>query len=215
MGSFGQKKSSDKSKSFLGIQKDVLTEFLESQRARIGQGQESFPGLRVAPFSALQRQAFDLAPDAFFRTPEQEEELFREGIEAPALKRFRQETVPLIGESFAGPGFFGSARAQEQVRAGEDLASGLETERQGLRRETEQLNRQGVASLFGFGQAQQQQQQAEINAEIQRFLEENRLTNPEDVAILSNLLGLSFASSKASSSSFNVGVSGTAPSLQG
>lgn len=208
---FGQEESSSQetSKSFLPIQEDVLKQFLKSQRGRIGQGQESFAGLRVAPFQALQEQAFKLAPEAFFRTPEQEADIFKEGIETPALRRFREETTPLIDESFAGPGFFGSARAQERVRAGESLAANLETERSNLRRETETLNRQGIASLFGFGTAQQQQEQRLIQADIERFAEENRLTDPEDVAILTALLGLNFstASGKTSSSGFNIGLS--------
>lgn len=215
MGSFGQSKSKDESKSFLPIQKDVLTDFLTSQRDRIGTGQQSFQGDRVAGFGELQEQALELAPETFFRTPQQEADLFKFGIEEPAKRRFQQETVPLIREEFAGPGFFSSARAQETVRAGEDFATGLERERQNLRRETEGLNRQGVASLFGFGQAQQQLEQQQINAEIQQFIESTRLTNPEDVAILSNLLGMSFSTSKGSSSSLDIGVSGTASGLRG
>jgi len=206
MGSFGQQKSSDKSKSFLPIQEDVLTQFLESQRGRIGQGQESFGGQRVAGFGDLQERALNLAPDAFFRTPEQEADLFKTGIADPARRQFAQETVPLIGEQFAGPGFFGSARAQETVRAGEDLASNLTQARSGLRQQTENINRQGVRDLFSFGQAEQQLEQQNINSEIQQFIESTRLTNPEDAALLSNLLGLSFSTGKGSSSGFNVGV---------
>ena len=219
MGSAGKSDSSSKqqSKSFLPIQEDVLKQFLESERGRIGEGQPIFPGLRVAPFQELQEQAISLAPETLFRTAGQEQELFEKGIEAPAQRRFTQETVPLLREEFAGPGFFSSARAQETVRAGEDLASSLEAQRQGLRRETEDINRQGVQSLFNFGAAQQAQQQREIDSEIQQFVEENRLTNPEDVAILTALLGLNFASStgKSSSSSFNVGLGGSLPGLQG
>jgi hypothetical protein len=208
MGSFGQQKSSDKTSSFLPIQRDVLTEFLESQRGRIGQGQQSFGGERVAGFGDLQERALNLAPDAFFRTPEQEADLFKFGIEDPARRQFTQETVPLIGESFAGPGFFSSARAQETVRAGEDLASNLTAARSGLRQQTEDINRQGVSNLFQFGQAQQQLEQQNINAEIQQFIEQTRLTNPEDAALLSNLLGLSFSTGKGSSSGFDIGVTG-------
>jgi hypothetical protein len=199
MGSFGSSKSSEKSgsKSFLPIQEDVLTDFLSSQRGTIGAGQQSFPGQRTADFSELQERALELAPGALFRTPEQEADLFKFGIEEPARRRFQQETVPLIREEFAGPGFFGSARAQETVRAGEGLAAGLETARSGLRRESEDINRQGVASLFGFGQAQQAQQQAEINSEIEQFIEQTRLTNPEDVAILMGLLGMNFTTSSS------------------
>lgn len=196
----GGSETQQQSSSFIPIQKEVLTEFLESERGRIGEGQPIFPGLRVAPFSELQETALSLAPENLFRTAGAEQELFEKGIEAPAQRRFSQETVPLLREEFAGPGFFSSARAQETVRAGEDLASNLEAERQNLRRETEAINRQGVASLFDFGAAQQAQEQQVINAEIQKFIEETRLTNPEDAQILTALLGLNFSTSSSSTS---------------
>ena len=195
-------KSSQDSQSFRPIQEDVLGDFLTSQRQRIGQGQQSFQDNRTAGFSELQERALSLAPETLFRTPEQEADLFKTAIEEPAKRRFSQETVPLIREEFAGPGFFSSARAQETVRAGEDLASGLESTRGQLRRETEDINRRGIAGLFDFGRQQQQQEQAQINAEIQQFIEQTRLTNPEDAAILSNLLGLTFATGKSKTSSF-------------
>ena len=194
-GTRSRSKSQTQSQSFTGEQADVLGQFLARQRTRIGSGQPSFKGDRVAGFSDLQEQALALAPETLFRTPEQEADLFKFGIEEPARKRFLQETVPLIREEFAGPGFFGSARAQETVRAGENFATGLESSRQDLRRETEGINRQGVSTLFGFGQAQQQLEQQEINAEIEQFIESTRLTNPEDAAILTALLGLDFSTS--------------------
>ena len=210
MGSYGESESSSKNKSssFLGIQEDVLTEFLNSQRGRIGSGQPSFSGDRVAGFNELQDKALSLAPETLFRSQQQENDLFKTGIEQPAMRRFQQETVPLIREEFAGPGFFSSARAQETVRAGEDLASGLESERANLRRETEGINRDGVSKLFDFGSAQQAQDQRQIDSEIEQFIEQTRLTNPEDVAILTALLGMNFstASGKSSASSFNVGL---------
>lgn len=206
MGSLSKQKSSSKSKSFLPIQEDVLTQTLGEYRDRIGAGQPIFEGQRVAPFSELQQQALNLAPETFFRTPEQEQQLFQQAIEAPAQRRFAQETVPLISEAFAGPGFFGSARAQETVRAGEDLAAGLSAERAKLRQETDLLNRQGVAQLFDFGAQEQMQQQRENEAEFQKFIEETRLTNPEDIALITQLLGLNFGVSTGSSSGFSLGL---------
>jgi hypothetical protein len=208
MGGFSQSESENESQSFLPIQEQALSKFLESQSGAIGKGQKSFQGNRVAGFGDLQEKALALAPNAFFRTPEQEASLFKSGIEDPANRRFRQETVPLIGESFAGPGFFGSARAQETVRAGEDLASNLEFARSGLRQQTEDINRQGVSSLFSFGQAQQQQEQRQINADIEKFMEQTRRTNPEDAQLLLALLGMNFATSEGESSAFNFNVAG-------
>lgn len=191
-GEKSRSKSESQGRSKTLPQEDVLTQFLKSERGRIGAGQRSFEGDRVAGFSDLQETALGLAPETLFRTPQQEADLFKFGIEEPARRRFLQETVPLIREEFSGPGFFSSARAQETVRAGEDFASGLERTRQDLRRETEDINRQGLSGLFAFGQQQQQLEQQQINAEIEKFIEQNRLTNPEDAAIITALLGLDF-----------------------
>ena len=193
MGSSGGSSSS----SFTDRQEHVLQQFLDSERQRIGAGENIFQGDRFAPFSELQQQAVDFAPDALFRTPEQEQQLFQQGIRDPALREFQQTTIPNISESFAGPGFFGSARAQEQVRAGEDLAFGLSQARSGLRQETEAINRAGVSNLFNIGAQQQQQEQNLINQEIQRFAEENRLTSAEDTAILLSLLNANFTTSSS------------------
>jgi len=63
----------------------------------------------------------------------------------------------------------------------------------------------GLNEIFGIGSAQQTQQQAELQSEIMKFAEENSITDPENLTILMQLLGLNFSSgsSKSSSSSWN------------
>lgn len=57
-----------------------------------------------------------------------------------------------------------------------------------------------VGTVFGFGQAEQTQAQAELQAEIIKFAEENAITDPENLAIILALLGMNFSSSQSSSS---------------
>ncbi len=64
----------------------------------------------------------------------------------------------------------------------------------------------GTGALYGLATPEQQQQQAEINANIQKFAEENRLTDPESMDILMQLLGMNFSSTKSSGSQWNAGV---------
>jgi hypothetical protein len=64
---------------------------------------------------------------------------------------------------------------------------------------------QDMQSIFGMGSAEQQQQQQQINADIQQFAEENRLTSEEDMSILLALLGMNYSSGSSSSSAWNFG----------
>jgi hypothetical protein len=65
---------------------------------------------------------------------------------------------------------------------------------------------QETQNLFGLGSAEQQQRQAMINTEIQRFMEENRLTSEEDMAILLALLGMNYSSGSSSQSGWGFGL---------
>ena len=64
----------------------------------------------------------------------------------------------------------------------------------------------GLNELFGIGSAQQTQQQAELQAQILKFAEDNQLTDPENLSILMTLLGLNYQTSSAKSSSWNANI---------
>ncbi len=53
----------------------------------------------------------------------------------------------------------------------------------------------GLQDVYGAGALQQQQQQAEINSAIDKWAQENRITDPENMEILMNLLGLNYSQS--------------------
>jgi len=63
----------------------------------------------------------------------------------------------------------------------------------------------GLNDLFGIGQQGQTQEQAEIQAAITQYAEENQITDPTNLAILLSLIGQTMSYSKGSGSSFNVG----------
>lgn len=65
---------------------------------------------------------------------------------------------------------------------------------------------EGRGALYGLATPGQQQQQAEINAGIQRFAEENRLTDPESMEILLQLLGMNFSSQTSKGSDWKAGI---------
>jgi len=173
------------------------------------------------------------------------QDYFKATMYDPTMTSLREDVLPGIDESFAGPGFFASGRSHarqeattdtrdllaqqsaqlqwdvfgqnqaiDEAKAGRTLAAVPQAMQFGQVPAQEVQNNLQIAAqqigglneLFGIGSAQQTQQQAELEAEIMRFAEENAITDPENLAVLMGLLGLNFSSgsSKGSSSSFNV-----------
>jgi len=54
----------------------------------------------------------------------------------------------------------------------------------------------GRGEMYNLASMEQMQEQREIDAAIQRFIEENRLTDPENMAILEALMNMQFSYSK-------------------
>ena len=75
---------------------------------------------------------------------QQVSDYFQGAIYDPTMKNLRQDVIPGIAESYAGPGFFGSGRSQEQSKAYTDTADYLNTQRSGLEWDAEMYNR-GIA----------------------------------------------------------------------
>ena len=147
-----------------------MGEALDIYGPSMGQGQEIYQGDRVAPMTETQTQASDVQGflDRFapYRdmpmfgetgqalggllsgqagaqkiTPEATESYFKGAIEDPRRKAYQQYDKPAIQEAFAGPGYWGSARAQEQSRSAGELSDWLGTERAKLGWDVEQANR--------------------------------------------------------------------------
>lgn len=157
-------------------------------------------------------------------TPEQTDAYFRNTIQNPAQYQFQTNTAPGIREEFAGPGYWGSARAGAVAKAGSEMQNWLGTQKAGLDWNTLMNNQQlqesqanriagavplatGLATLpsqaasqnlanyqqgFGLGSAEQQQRQVELDTAMQKFAEQNRITNPEDLAVIMGLLGMNY-----------------------
>ena len=171
------------------------------------------------------------------------EQYFTETLYNPAMRNLKEEILPGIDESYAGPGFFGSARSHGRQEASEgtrdllagqwaDLNWGVQQQNQAideakagrtlgalgpamafgqvpaqeiqnnLQIASQQIG--GLSQLFNFGSAEQTQGQKELEAEIMKFAEENQITDPDNLAIMLTLLGMSFTKSRAESESFGV-----------
>ena len=264
----GSSKERTSSTSYTPEQREGLTQALETYLPSLGQGQPAYGGDRVADWSPFMQSILGNAqnfmgsfmPDtgmplfgetgtalggilggttgAPLLSMEQAARTFGQTRMDPARKQFGEYTAPLIREEYAGPGYWGSARAGEVSRQATDLEDDLRAERSQFLWDTEMTNRalqearaqralqgvplamqysqlptleaqnrlSGLRDIFSFGQAEQAQRQAEINADIQRFMEANRITNPEDIQIILSLLGMSYTTSTGMADSAGPGL---------
>jgi len=144
------------------------------------------------------------------------ENYYKTAFVEPAMYNLRENINPAIDESFAGPGYFGSARSNARVDAAQDTSRWLGEQRGGLEWNA-LLNNQAIdeakagralstlgpamqygrqpieiaKDLFGFGTAEQTQEQRVLEGEFQKFLDDNRITDPETINILMQLIGQS------------------------
>jgi len=151
------------------------------------------------------RPAYDINPAAT-------EKYYQESIRNPALKEFRETTAPLLAESFSGPGYWSSGRADATQKAISDLTSRLMEQHGQLVYGDEQARRIALENAIGrvpgagqtytgelgsAGQLARQIGNEEIASNLQRYLmgesvggTYNPAYNPQ-VQIAMNLLGMS------------------------
>lgn len=178
------------------------------------------------------------------------QDYFKSTIYDPTMTSLREDVLPGVDESFAGPGFYGSARSHARKDASENTRDLLSQQWAGLNWDVQQQNQAideskagrtlatvpqamaygqipaqeiqnnlqiaatqigGLNSIFGIGQAEQTQEQAQLEADIMQFAEENAITDPENLAILMSLLGLNFTTSTSvgKSKAFNTSGQGS------
>ena len=90
--------------------------------------------------------ADSLNDPAFSINKEATDEFFRSSIKNPMLQEYREIVDPGIREAFAGPGYWGSARAQGQQQGAEHLATTLGSQYGQLQYADEQARRESLES---------------------------------------------------------------------
>jgi len=268
MGGGSQESSGkQQSSSFTPEQNTWLNKVLQAYGPKVGQGQPQYQGPRVAEFSPQQKALTNVQgyQDAFNSNRamplfgetgtaiadamsgksgaqpldiNQANQTFQNTRVQPSYEDFNRFLTPSIQESYAGPGFMGSAKGQAVTQAGTDLAKNLDVQRSSFLWDTENANRQiaqqnadrslqatnqgmqygqlptqeaqarleGQTGAFNLASSEQQQRQAKIDADIQQFMEANRITDPESIQILLAALGMTYSTmtGKQSSSGFDV-----------
>jgi len=249
----GGSKSSSKTYTYTPAQKKGGQELLDLYGPELGKGQVSYPGTEVAEFTPTQKAAMSgldeylkgFSPDnktsmfgqtgsalsgilsgqtgAKKITPEETASFFKRGYQEPAMYQFSEYTRPLIREEYAGPGFWGSARAKAVSKAGQELGNWLGQKRGEVEWQAGETNRSideakaGRAAaavpmgmqyagqplrerqgVFGFAAVEQQQRQRMIDESIKKFQEGKRLTDPEIMNILMQMITSQMGSGSSS-----------------
>jgi len=191
MGCFDVGGSTSKNYSYLPSQAGGVNRAIATYLPTLGKGANIFPGQRVAGLTPSQKSVFDFAEGGGFVTsPEATEQYFQNVVKAPTMKSLREDVIPSVKEAYSGPGYWSSARAKAESKATEDTMANLNTARNQLFWDVGQANKQGALQQLGVGTAEQAYNQDVINAEMQKFAQENQITDPENLNILMQLLGM-------------------------
>jgi hypothetical protein len=162
-------------------------------------------------------------------SPEVTQNYYNESIRNPALREWSEITKPAISEQYAGPGYWGSARANAVTKGAGDLATNLAAERAKLaydeqtsKRTAQEaaLNRQTTApsayateaaTLSSASDKSRAIEQEKMLSEYQRWLSgetvngvSNEAYNPY-LQLIFQALGLSANTIATEGSSFGVG----------
>jgi hypothetical protein len=205
-GMFGSKKGAESNTSSTTTrmnkkQSGIFSDLLDTYGKTVGQ-KNVYQGERVAPLSIAQQGAFDFANNGgFITSPEKTREYYQNSIFQPTLKNFNEVLAPAIREEYAGPGYWGNARAGAVGKAATDQMDKLNTAWNDLAWNTEQSNKQGALTQGQVGANEQAYNQSVISAKMQKFAEENQITDPTNLAILMQLLGLTEKTTTSGSSS--------------
>lgn len=143
--------------------------------------------------------------------PEATEQYFEQAVRPEMMREFEQVTLPTLRTAYSGPGYWGSARAGAETKAGSDLAYNLAKSKADLLYKDEQARRDLAESAYekvlptsqymtetygGAGEYSRGIEQEKVAENLQRFLMGEEVDgqyslayNP-NVALALSLLGI-------------------------
>jgi hypothetical protein len=146
-------------------------------------------------------------------SPEMASNTFKQSVENPARYVWEDKLKPGIKEEYAGPGYWGSARANAVSEGAENLERGLSSERANWMWDVEGANRaideakagRSLSALTSYPSSALNWASglANIGSVLQSKL--NTITDPQVLSVLQTLLGVNPAGSTAKTTSpYNV-----------
>lgn len=144
-------------------------------------GQESTYFNRVPELAAnLAAMRANLGKPAYNITPEITQQFYESAVRDPALYEWRNVAEPQIRESFTGPGYWGSARANAQAEGAEKLALTLGAQRANLAYADEQARRAALSeaasreATYGAGYATAENELLGTAGQYSRMIEQEK-----------------------------------------
>lgn len=145
-------------------QKAMFNNMLSGASSQYGQPTESAPFQTYAPTTEQEQKYFDFVntqspqnqasneallnvlsgKPAYEINPEATEQYYQKYIRDPALRNYKETTAPLLAESFSGPGYWSSGRANATQQSITDLSSQLDAQRAELYYKDELARRQAL-----------------------------------------------------------------------
>jgi hypothetical protein len=205
-GMFGAKKgpetnTSSTTQRMTPKQEKYFNQALDLYGGQLGQN-NVYQGQRVADLSPAQQSVFDFAnTGGCVTTPQETTDYYNSTIKNPTLKNLNESVIPATKEAFSGPGYWGSGRAGAEAKASTDTYDVLNTKWGDLNWQVKQDNINNQAKALSVGNAEQGYNQNVINADMQKFTEQNQITDPTNLSVLMSLLGLTDTTSSSSSGS--------------
>lgn len=81
--------------------------------------------------------------------PEWANQYFEQSVRPTYMKEYQETALPALRTAYSGPGYWGSARAGAEAKAGSDLAYNLAKSRSELMYGEEQAKRQAIDTAYG------------------------------------------------------------------
>lgn len=146
----------------------------------VGQAGPSYTGERVAPLSGIQTGAFDLAgAQGMQSTRDLLNGTWMSPITAQAENLWNRTIMPSIMNQQASMDAAGSGGTVDRLAvAGQDLSTQLAGTLALLSLQANQIGVSNLGSLLGYGGQQQKQSQNEINAQMQKWMEQQPIYSP-------------------------------------
>lgn len=145
--SFGAGKSSADTKRISvwnKPQKQLANRLFPQLESGLSQPVPRYPGQMYVPTTGTEQTWLNTVPQlatdlasmrgrlgqpAYEITPEATENFYQQSIVAPTMREWEKTTRPTIKEAYSGPGYWGSARANEESDAAQNLAISLGAKR--------------------------------------------------------------------------------------
>jgi len=157
--------STKKQNIYTPEQQKLLDTLAKQTQKGLTSGVTAYPGEMYTPLSDIENQylssvsattparasAFESllsGKPAYEINPATTEAYYQSAIRDPAMREYQDTTLPLLTESFSGPSFWSSNRAEQTQKSIQDLSEYLDTQHANLAYQDEQARRTALENAY-------------------------------------------------------------------